>query len=703
MARTRTAATRPLPDSRNRATRTPAAAPRPDRDLGATHAVATGLALAAMILLYAVVVLRTAWLSDDAYITFRTIDNFVHGYGLRWNVAERVQTFTAPLWMMLLTAVYVWTREIYLTALCVSIVIATGAVALLGWYARRRNADLSLIVAAMGILVFSRAFVDYSTSGLENPLSHLLLVIYFAIFFADGPARGRRIYCITAIAGLLALDRMDTVLLILPSLACDIWHSRRDGMALPLLVGFAPLVLWEAFSVTYYGIPFPNTAYAKLRTGIPHVEAWAHGFAYFRNSWARDPITLAAIGAGTVVALSWRSWKRTAAVAGILLYLVYICEIGGDFMSGRFFAAPLLVATMLIFDVGAHLQAYRVHWAFPAVVVLIGCIGATPTIFSARNYGRARGALLDENGVADERGYYYPMTGLLIDVPIAQRPASEAAVEGRKARLHDDPLMVNGMVGFAGFFAGPETYVADYHGLGDPLLSRLPMAKSDPLYTDFCTRLNGHACATPWRVGHYLRNVPAGYLDSLLANSDQIADPGLHKFYEAIRLITRGPIWSSQRWADIAKMNFGSYDALIGPMEPVDYQPTRFAETYERHPDVRSVSLLGGAARNYIEGGQNDQAIACYQKLVAIDPTVHEAWNNLGQLLLMRGDDAAGEAALVEAVKLRPGRPEPYAALADRMEKSGRRSEAVSLFRRLAGAGDTMAEESLRRMNATAQ
>ena len=50
-----------------------------------------------MILIYAIAVLRTAWLSDDAYITFRVVDNAVHGLGLTWNPAERVQGYTHPL------------------------------------------------------------------------------------------------------------------------------------------------------------------------------------------------------------------------------------------------------------------------------------------------------------------------------------------------------------------------------------------------------------------------------------------------------------------------------------------------------------------------------------------------------------------------------------------------------------------------------
>ncbi|MDP7573157.1 MAG: hypothetical protein QF391_16270, partial [Myxococcota bacterium] len=45
------------------------------------------------------VVIAQAWVSDDAFITFRVIDNFVHGYGLRWNVDERVEVYTHPLWL----------------------------------------------------------------------------------------------------------------------------------------------------------------------------------------------------------------------------------------------------------------------------------------------------------------------------------------------------------------------------------------------------------------------------------------------------------------------------------------------------------------------------------------------------------------------------------------------------------------------------
>ena len=63
---------------------------------------ARGLWLSVGLLGVLGVVLSQAWVSDDAFITFRVIDNFVNGYGLRWNVDERVEVYTHPLWMLLL-------------------------------------------------------------------------------------------------------------------------------------------------------------------------------------------------------------------------------------------------------------------------------------------------------------------------------------------------------------------------------------------------------------------------------------------------------------------------------------------------------------------------------------------------------------------------------------------------------------------------
>ncbi len=53
------------------------------------------------LLVFGGVYLANAWVCDDAYITFRSIDNLVNGLGPVWNAGERVQAFTHPLWFLL--------------------------------------------------------------------------------------------------------------------------------------------------------------------------------------------------------------------------------------------------------------------------------------------------------------------------------------------------------------------------------------------------------------------------------------------------------------------------------------------------------------------------------------------------------------------------------------------------------------------------
>jgi hypothetical protein len=94
---------------------------------GAWPPDASRLLLATLLALFGLVVVRTAWLSDDAFITLRTVDILVNGYGPRWNVAERVQAYTHPLWMMTLALPCAVTREQYVTTLLLSLSCAFAA------------------------------------------------------------------------------------------------------------------------------------------------------------------------------------------------------------------------------------------------------------------------------------------------------------------------------------------------------------------------------------------------------------------------------------------------------------------------------------------------------------------------------------------------------------------------------------------------
>jgi len=108
------------------------------------------------------------------------------------------------------------------------------------------------------------------------------------------------------------------------------------------------VVAWECFSLLYFGFPLPNTAYAKLGGGVPRGDLVVQGFVYALDSIALDPVTLMTIAAAVVATVATGLRRDPPIALGIVLSIVYVIAVGGDFMSGRFFAAPLVCSVMLL-------------------------------------------------------------------------------------------------------------------------------------------------------------------------------------------------------------------------------------------------------------------------------------------------------------------------------------------------------------------
>jgi arabinofuranosyltransferase len=495
------------------------------------------------LLVFGVVITRCAWLCDDAYITFRTVDNLVNGYGLTWNVGERVQVYTHPLWMMLLSAVYLFTREAFFSSQVLSIAISLLAVTVL---ATRVAASRAAAWLGVAILAASKAFVDYSTSGLENPLTHLILVAFFLVYLRS-EASPKTLFLLALLAALGMLTRLDTGLLFLPPLVAAWVRLRQAKGLIVVAAGFVPLILWEALSFFYYGALLPNTALAKLNFGlIGRRELLEQGLHYLSDSIEVDPLTLVVIGAGLALPLVRKAWRALPIAAGMVLYLCYVIRIGGDFMSGRFLTAPLLAAVVILVGDALRLRREIYLASFVPLIVLVLRAPYSPLLTSPEHSADVPPERwINPYGIADERAYYYPHTGLLLAFERTGLPDHEWAMAGRAARLKGPAIVQDMAIGFLGYFAGPRVHVVDQLGLADPLLARLPPADPD------------------WRVGHLLRVVPAGYIETLASGENRIADENVAAYYDVLAHVTRGDLFDVDRLVEAWKLNMGAYDHYL--------------------------------------------------------------------------------------------------------------------------------------------
>ena len=497
------------------------------------------------IILTAVVLVRNAWVCDDAYISFRVIDNFIHGYGLRWNIAERVQVYTHPLWLFFLSLFYFFTKEIFITSIVISIILVLISIYLVTY---KISNDTSLSLLAVTILCFSKAFIDFSTSGLENPATFLLLAIFFSVFINER-SDPKKLLILSFIASLGVLNRMDSLLLFFPALSYDFYKCLKFKFKLlnsfrSVIIGFMPFILWEIFSIIYYGFPFPNTAYAKLNTGVPSGVLIEKGLLYLGSSFygRQDIVTPVVIVLGIFAAFFIKDKKVKYIACGIILYLLYVVKIGGDFMIGRFLSASLFCSVIIISRLDIYKRKTVIILAMVFVLVM-GLISPKNPLVSGSQY---KTEYIKDMQVVDERGYYYQGSSFLKALKGENMPSFFTVEQGKLIKLKQADYISSKIIGFLGYYAGPIVYIVDPYALSDPLLARLPIPTYDKV-----------------KPGHYERLFPEGYLRTISEGQNYIVDQDLAKYYDELLLITRGSLFDGKRFISILKINTGQFDHLI--------------------------------------------------------------------------------------------------------------------------------------------
>ena len=580
---------------------------------GAPGALIVGLC--GLVCLAAIVV--TAWLSDDAFISFRCAINLVEGHGLTFNPGVRAQAFTNPLWTLLFAGAYAVTKEVYYTAIGLSLITAAAAL----WGLGRGASSWPGAALALTLLTLSRAFVEHSTSGLETGMSCALLALWAARRESDGPTPWLAV-------SLLLLNRMDLALIVAPTMALWLWTRRHTPRAatIAVLSGLAPFALWELFAVLYYGFPFPNTAYAKLGGGVEASELWASGLFYLLHTLRMDPVTGVGRLFGPVAALAVGARRDRWLAVGALLYVVYVLRVGGDFMSGRLFVPPLFVAATLLSRLPEPTLATQ---SLLGVAVLGALAPWRPFVESGTRPGEAlkkdadRALFLDANQITDERGYYFQSTALITATRGEPMPRRALVAKGEALRRQAERsggrlVTVRSALGLQGWAAGPSVHLVDTFGLADPLLARLPAARF-------------------WRVGHVERVVPEGYVETLRTGKNRLTDKDLAEYYDRLSLVVSGPLWSGARLQEILRFNIGGNDALIH-------------DALYRRPPTRALALSALTEPVALTSGGVALSLDAPSHARALVVEMSCEWTTQSaQLLLQLGDKVVGRLKLESA------------------------------------------------------
>ncbi|MHB8419041.1 MAG: hypothetical protein ACYDCL_13265 [Myxococcales bacterium] len=463
-------------------------------------------------------------MAEDAFIGFRIIRTLWHGQGPLYNVGERVEAYSNPLWLALLAALGAPLQHLVPDGALLpwlSVVLGLGftfvGVAAAGFGARRLArlaGETGPAFAFGGFLVAAvPAFWGFASSGLETGFAMAFLGGSFWLLSRlaeDGARASARLQGLAAfVCGLGVLIRPDLALYSFAFLAAELWLLRRGGVRSFVRVavwGGALPVAYQLFRMGYFACLVANTALAK-EAGAAR---WDQGVVYLRDFL--DPYLLwipLALVFQVVATSLWdfgrsRRWDLWAVVAApavtALLQATFVVRVGGDFMHGRMLL-PAWFAFML--PVGAlsgrklaTLGALLFPWA-------IGC-----AFFLRVPY--ADGPAFGPHYIADERLAYVfhthhanPVTlddydwdrtadgRWLAGLDERPRPPGTAFFSRGRGDGRVDALPVQPWVkvevvanrdniGTGAFAAGPRVAVDDtLGGLSDPVGARLSLSHRD--------------------------------------------------------------------------------------------------------------------------------------------------------------------------------------------------------------------------------
>ena len=429
-----------------------------------------------------------AWLTDDAFISFRYAQNLVAGHGLVYNIGERVEGYTNFLWTVLAALALALGADIVVFAYAAGVAIALALIIATYAVGRPLLGPGWALVAALFVGT-SQSLLVYTArgGGLETGLFALLALLASGAYLGSVRAFGRssvragqrRLVLAGLLFGLATLTRPEGALLLaLTALHCAVTGLGRATctmhrgpwpgevarhialLTLPCALVVLPFFAWR---LGYYGDPLPNTFYVKAGGGP---GAWLRGLAYL-GSFALDfggPLLLFA-----PLALLAARRSQSYLLLLCVTYAAYVGAVGGDHFPGHRFLVPLVpwLALLMAGGMAAVLgrlipRAPRIATALLAVLLIAysGYALTRSARYDAVLAGNDEslwlwaeiGAWLHDNTAADESvaamgagaiAFYAdrPVIDLLglTERHIARVPSTEGAAPGHEKR---DPAYV---------------------------------------------------------------------------------------------------------------------------------------------------------------------------------------------------------------------------------------------------------------------
>ncbi len=486
----------------------------------------------------------------DGYIYLHVVQNVLAGHGPVFNAGQRVEAFTSPLWLGILSVAGLVT-PLPLTSIAVDLGLVCSvaglglATAASTRLVRRAAPDAFLLPLGAVVFVAVAPVWSLATLGLETGLEFLWLGACLWILVRWAGATGREVpWPAMVVLGLGPLVRpelvLDTLVFVGVVLVVDPGRRGLAHRAWVVTCAFALPLAYEVFRMGYYGMLVANTAVAKEASLPRPGEGVRYLTDFVTPYWLVVPAAALVLGAFLPLSAALRdrpgaTRNRVALLAlptAAALNAGYITVMGGDYVHGRLLMAPFFAACAPVAAVPlarrSAIALAVVPWALVCAVSLRSADNSpwsSSPFMVVNGYGTADPAPYAWGTPADRSAWLSPSgTYLQEDPTTAPTRLSTAPAPGLAT-----PTVATYWIGQGPYELGTSVHVLDLLGLADPLAGHLQLLRrgafpghEKPLPTPWVAALVTAPGTSPAQLATLQKKRPGEYSPLIADTSGEV-------------------------------------------------------------------------------------------------------------------------------------------------------------------------------------
>jgi len=363
-------------------------------DIVERHRPAAALVGAALLLVLIGGVLWWPFTIDDAYIFARVAANLVAGDGPVFNLGQRLEVQSSPLWVGLLALGAGLGADPVTVAKALGLACAPALIALLAFALLRARCHPLIAAAAALWLASNPDLWVYAPSGMET-IAYALAVTALAVApdLKLAP-RGERVLLAAGILAVSALRPEGFIVAAAVSVAASWRRDRATVVAIG--IGWAMVAALFVGRLAYHGALFPHAFLAKpspLREAAPEgwlaVAAAAANQFYHLRSHLNEMGGVAAVALAAIALIAGGGRRAVAALAACLGGIVFLLYAPPDWMFGDRFALPYVPAMVYLAALGVDALRERLPMrpvAFEGTMVATVLLGVVLNAVAGARY-----------------------------------------------------------------------------------------------------------------------------------------------------------------------------------------------------------------------------------------------------------------------------------------------------------------------------